>query len=538
VDDASLRTARDARGCGTIALVKRTIAALAFLALVMTSVRADATCFCMMRMPPRSTRAAGSSITDDPSYNPASAVFILRDGTRTIMTIEAAYEGPAVELTLVVPVPTPIEREDVRTVSGSLFRRLDRATAPKVEHVYTACRPLRRALPMRAMGEGTGAGHSEPEPEQGPGDYGISIEDEWEVEEYDITLLSAQQSTGLLRYLRDQGLALPDRADEVLRGYMETGHRFIVAKADPSRAERIGERMMLSPLQIAYDSEELRIPVRLGTLNSPGEQELLLYVLSREGRFELANRPNVTAPSDVRLRNEAAGRFAPMYAALLDEVFHQTPNAAVTEYARTIGKHVHMRHVWRFGFDELTQRPGGRGEGRWTITRMRHRYGTDLSDDLVLRPAEPLRLTRRWRHWQLRDATSSRYSAFHVRFVVEHGGSRCPSDAEQARNASRWATSEAMWESSEDAWPGSFILDPIESPRIEPGSSPPVREEAPPPPEPEPVAPPEPRAAEPAPPARPVAEPSGCSASRGGSSSMWLVIAMIVVIRVRRRSRS
>mgnify|MGYP000128422975 CR=1 FL=1 len=41
------------------------------------------------------------------------------------MTIEAAYEGPAVELSLVVPVPGPIGRENVRTVSGTAFRRLD-----------------------------------------------------------------------------------------------------------------------------------------------------------------------------------------------------------------------------------------------------------------------------------------------------------------------------------------------------------------------------------------------------------------------------
>ena len=99
---------------------------------------ANATCFCMLR-PVSVTTTAQRGITSDPSYSPASAVVILRDGRRTVLTIEAAYRGPATELSMVIPIPSAINREAVRTVSGTLFRRFDGETAPRVRHVWPPC---------------------------------------------------------------------------------------------------------------------------------------------------------------------------------------------------------------------------------------------------------------------------------------------------------------------------------------------------------------------------------------------------------------
>lgn len=427
---------------------------------------AQASCSCMMRRrpPPSVTQQAG--ITRDPGYSPSAAVFMVRDGTRTVLTIEAAYDGPPVELSVVIPVPQSIGRSQVRTVTGTLFRNLDRRTAPTVRHVWPACRRRPRPRRARASSGGGGGAESAPTVEQIEEQYAIDIEDEWSVDEYDITLLGAEQSSGLLRYLNDEGLELPPRADEILRAYIEGDFRFVVAKVDPSRANRIGERMMLSPIQLEYDSDELSLPVRLGTLNSPGEQELLLYVLSKDGRYEIANRPNVTAPTDLRLDVRAAGGFAEVYASLMDETFRQTPNAVVTEFAHTLGRRVGRYHVQRFGIPstraaEAAEERGQR-RGRWTLTRLRHRYGKDVDDDLTLRAAAaPLRLSRRWRHPELRTWAPRGQSAFHVQFVVEHRTRSCPSRAAQRRRARSWATAESLWEAAGRGWPGEALLDPV-----------------------------------------------------------------------------
>jgi len=455
---------------------------------------ASATCFCMMRMPPSPTQQE-RGIALDPSYNPASAVVLVRDGRRTVLTIEAAYQGPAVELSLVVPIPSAIGRENVRTVSGTVFRRLDQRTAPRVRHMFPPCppRPMSRAA---AMGEGGGTsagfGDGRTEAERVMDEFGVEIQDEWPVDEYDVTLLGADQSTGLLAFLRERGLELPDASATMLRGYIESGHRFVLFRADPSRAQRLGDQMMLSPIQLEYESDELRVPVRLGTLNSPGEQEILLYILSPDGRYDVANRPAVMAPTDLRMRRDARGSFAELYTAITDEVFRQTPGAAITEYAHPVGTHVRWADVAPFGVERHALGAGGRGlrpggaglPGRpWTVSRIRHRYGTNLADDLTLRQAEPARLTRRWSRWpQLRVRAREGQSAFHVQYVVEH--SRCVSEQAQRAIARRFATAESMWESRHDLWPGEIVLDPIESLGIEPGSSAPPN--WPPPPAPPP----------------------------------------------------
>lgn len=544
----------------------RQLPALAVVVLGATLLPSDASavCSCMLEpRPPPSTSATGE-VARDPGYTPTAAVFVTRQGTHTVLTIETAYQGPARPMSMVLPVPTAIERDQVRTVRGSLFRTLDRRTAPRVRHVWPACeRRRRRARPMAMSADSVGGGGGGgPEPLMRIDEYGVDIEDEWELDEYDMTLLGAEQSTGLLAFLRERGLSLPDVAAEVLRAYIESGHRFILVDVDPSRAHRLGDNMMLSPIQLEYDSEELRVPVRLGTLNSPGEQELLLYVLSDEGRYEIANREMLVAPSDLEIDASARGGVAELYRAISDEMFRRHPGAAVTEYAHVLNRQVNSRHVRDFGLPQRsdTRRRRTRGSSaRWTLTRIRHRYGTELDDDLTLRPAEePLRLTRRWRHRSIRTYAPRGHSGFHIQYVAVHRGRTCPGAATQRRYARRFATAESLWEADRDLWPGVMLRDPIASLEIEPGSAapdgwPPPPPEVQPPPiartdgameplqprdavdEPEPS---EPVAEAPAAaPAAPSASDGGCTATPGRGGVWWGLLGLLGLFAFRARAR-
>lgn len=436
------------------------------ITLALLSERALATCSCFFEMQASET-SRDTSLTSDPGYSPAAAVFIVRDGLKTVLTVETAYKGPRVPLSMVFPVPTSIEREQVRTVPGSLFRNLDRRTAPRVQHLFPPCPQRRRRMRATASlnslgGGGSGGGSVSVDVEEPP----VEVVDEWELDEYDIAVLDASQSVGLMTFLAERGLELPAEAEPLLRGYIEGGQRFVFATVDPSRAHLIGdETMVLSPLQLEFESTDLQVPVRLGTLNSPGEQEVLIYVLSRDGRYEVANRPDAVAPTDVRLNASAAGSMAELYSTLMDEQFRQTPGAVVTEFSHRLGSRVGYHNVARFGLSNEARR-----QGRWTLTRMRHRYGKNLQDDLVLRPAEePLRMTRRYRTAGARVWAPRGASGFHVRFVVEHRS--CMSNRQQRSLVRRFAIAESMWSQSERPWPGDLIRDDIESLSITAGSS-------------------------------------------------------------------
>ncbi|MFK7984574.1 MAG: DUF2330 domain-containing protein [Sandaracinaceae bacterium] len=446
--------------------MRRLVPLFAVTAALVLPGSASASCFCMMGPPP----PPNSSLADQETKNPATSVFLLRDGTRTILTIEAAYEGPNGELSMIVPLPHAIEREHVRTISGTHFRRVDQRTAPRATHNFPGCSDFRRHRRTRAAPMAAGRGGFVA-PVMGDA---VEVLEEWDVDEYDVTLLSAGESTGLLGFLRTRGLELPHGAEPVLRAYIETDHRFALIQLDPEEAHVVGGQRVLSPIQLEYQSDELRVPVRLGTLNSPGEQELLLYVLSREGRFEMANRENVIAPSGARLRDEYEGGFGAFYQGLMEQVFDAHPGAAVTEYAgRLGGGRVRVRDVWWLGLDRYRTDPNPysaiswRDLRQWTVTRIRHRYGTDLDDDLVLRPTTELRNPdARW---------PRRGNNFQVRFSVEHAGGSCPSFARQQRLAREWAgTSDALWATG-PVWPGDALLDPLLG--IEPGSAAPPQVE-------------------------------------------------------------
>ncbi|MEM6959956.1 MAG: DUF2330 domain-containing protein, partial [Myxococcota bacterium] len=433
----------------------------------------QALCGCMFgRRPLPRVPGAGSmerGLSSDPKYSPSAAVFVVRDGLRTILTMEAAYKGPREPISMVLPVPTSIGRSDVSTLPGSLFRNLDRRTAPRVQHVFPAC-PVRRPRPARAPTSsgsfGSGAGMAEsaaPAPAPPP----VEVVDEWSVDEYDISVLDANQSTGLLTYLREHHLALPADAEPVLRRYIETNHRFVLATVDPSRAHTLDDdTMVLSPLQIRYESPNLTVPVRLGTLNSPGEQELLLYVLASDGRYEIANRPSVSAPTDLRLERNAAGNLAGLYKGLMDELFHQTPAAAVTEFAHTLGSRIGFNNIRRFGLTDDDRR----GK-RWTLTRIRHRFGKNLNDDLVLRRTEtPLRLQSRVGPMRNVGVWAPQgESAFHVRFLVRHR--ECASTERRRQLARQFAVAESMLAEDQTPWPGTLLRDPVPALGIMPGST-------------------------------------------------------------------
>src|SRR6188768_117088 len=58
-------------------------------------------------------------------FNNASVVVLLRDGTKTVLSMQNNYQGPPEKFALVVPVPVVLQKENVKTLSRDLFARID-----------------------------------------------------------------------------------------------------------------------------------------------------------------------------------------------------------------------------------------------------------------------------------------------------------------------------------------------------------------------------------------------------------------------------
>lgn len=265
--------------------------------------------------------------------NKATMVVMMRDGTRTVLAMQNNYEGPPENFAMVVPVPVVLQEENVRVLGNEVFQRVDHLAAPRLVEYWEQdpCyrEPEYEDEPMAAMAESASA----PSPSARARDLGVTIEAQFVVGEYDIVILSARDSGGLDSWLRQEGYSIPDGAEPVLRPYVEADMKFFVAKVDVSKVRFVDGRVNLSPLRFHYDSEQFSLPVRLGTLNSSGAQDLVVHILAADQRYEVANYPNVTVPTNLDVADEVRERFGEFYAAVFDETLARNPRAIVTEYA-------------------------------------------------------------------------------------------------------------------------------------------------------------------------------------------------------------
>ena len=165
-----------------------------------------------------------------------------------------------------------------------------------------------------------------------PRDLGVKVEAQFEVNEYEIVILSAKDALGLDIWLKENKYQIPANAEPLLRPYVQNNSKFFVAKVNAKKVKFVNGQAVLSPLRFHYDSEKFELPVRLGLVNSSGEQDLIVHVIAKD-RYEVANRKNVFVPSNLDVKVAVERSFGAFYSELVKRTFEKTPSAAVTEFA-------------------------------------------------------------------------------------------------------------------------------------------------------------------------------------------------------------
>jgi hypothetical protein len=266
-------------------------------------------------------------------FNNATQVVLMRQGTRTVLSMQNNYQGPPQDFAMVVPVPVVLQEENVKTLPREIFRKVDQLSAPRLVEYWEQdpCMTRREGqFAMRSPGAAMAAPSAKSEAAR---DLGVTVEAQFKVGEYDIVILSAKDSTGLDTWLRQEKYKIPDGAEPYLAPYVKGGSKFFVAKVDASKVKFEGGQAMLSPLRFHYDAEEFSLPIRLGMMNSSGTQDLIVNILAPGQRYEVANYRNVTIPTNLDVVPGARERFGEFYAALFDRTLEKNPGAVVTEYS-------------------------------------------------------------------------------------------------------------------------------------------------------------------------------------------------------------
>ena len=394
-------------------------------------------------------------------YNEASQLAIARQGKTTTLTMWNDVRGNFADFAMVIPVPEVPAAGDVRVTDAELFARLDAYSAPRL--VSYTCDEL-----YGSGGHGSGGrsciGCAEyalvgmDSNQEGSADDSVVVEAEYVAGEYEIVVLSAEDSAGLLTWLDQNGYAVPETTGDLLAEYIEAGSYFFAAKVSLEKLP--DDAGFLSPLQVTYQADVLSLPIRLGTANSPGIQDLIIYVVNEyeRGKAGISNYDEVAVEDECLFDPAQYDDFGAFYAERAAAAFESASGASwMVEYA------------WgAAGCDPCTGTPpeeddleelGWMGNRTWWevyFTRLHMRYAADrVPQDVVLYHSN-LDVQEQARYVEYRDYLEAEFPVCDEGWRDDPGSCFGPALASTMPDRVSLPTA-----SSERALAGAFLLAPL-----------------------------------------------------------------------------
>ncbi|MBD2387875.1 DUF2330 domain-containing protein [Cylindrospermum sp. FACHB-282] len=267
-------------------------------------------------------------------YNKTSQVVMARSGDRTVLTMANDFQGPAKDFAIVIPVPTVLQKEQVRVAEPKIIERLDAFSAPRLVEYFDSdpCATAYENV-MPSAAPNLGASRLSETKQRGDRSLGVTIEARFNVGEYDILILSAKESGGLETWLNRNGYKIPKGAKQLLKPYIRSSMKFFVAKVNLDKFEASGYQL-LRPLQISYKSPKFMLPIRLGMINATTEQDLIVYILSPKGFSEITNYRTVKIPSNANIPIFVKNEFGEFYKSLFQNSYvKEDRKVGFVEYA-------------------------------------------------------------------------------------------------------------------------------------------------------------------------------------------------------------
>ena len=326
------------------------------------------------------TLAGGAALADGgffPVYegvaNTANqrAVVVDHGGAETIV-LQTAYNGDASDFAWVIPVPS-VDALEIDTVDPGIFDDLDRITAPRAV-------TWERSSFVCGCAGAEGDGH--PGGEQRAG---VTVWRTLRVDDYEVAVLSADESVDLTAWLQANGYGFPEGHEDTLQYYVARESFFVAFKiaphdtnGDPAPPGTPGDGVPvphdLRPITLTFATDEIVFPIRISRVSTVERAEVLLYVISRQ-RVRSSNYRTREVYTE---RSWSGDNFSQTYDRWLqrtiDELNKERGRGIVVEYAGELPS-------W-----ELNQLQAVLpAEGPFFVTRMRTRLDpAQMEEDIML----------------------------------------------------------------------------------------------------------------------------------------------------------
>ncbi|MFK7969005.1 MAG: DUF2330 domain-containing protein [Bacteroidia bacterium] len=329
--------------------------------------------------------------------NKTSQVILVRSGNQTVVTMESDFQGDLKDFAMVVPVPEVLKRDQIRVVRPDLFAKINAYSGPRLVeyHDQNPCQTIEVTeeslddfAPTRVMATSVGRASVEKKEK-------VTIEAEYTVGGYDILILSAKESDALETWLIQNGYKIPKGASEVLKPYIKNELKFFVVKVNLEEFGKLNIKK-LQPIQMTFKTEKFGLPIRLGMANADGDQDMVVYSFTDQGRVETTNYRNVEMPSNMNIPTVIRKDFTRFYGDMYTRAWEKADKSiAMLEYTWNISGFqavkcdpcpsppLAYRDLREAGVFWLNSNNGYNYAGQLHFTRLRFRYNRKhFSQDL------------------------------------------------------------------------------------------------------------------------------------------------------------
>ncbi len=309
---------------------------------------------------------AGSAASAD-----QRAVVVFDSGRETLI-LQTTYEGDSANFAWVIPTPVRVMAGDIATADASIFDDLYYLTEPHVWGPYGYNGGL-------IVGCGGGARTQQ---------FGsVNVWDTLHVDDYEVAILSAGESSDLVTWLNNNGYAYPAGHQGELDYYVGKAWFFVAAKINPARRQDgnpvdppgLGDGQYegdeMDPLRLRFDTPEPVFPLRISAASSKAEVEVLLYVIHRHR--VISHNFNT---QEVKLSSPfKGGDFAEYYEReFRNSLAEAGAGSLLVEYAGELPRYLANAHATDLGV----------GEGTFYLTRLRTYLQPDeMQEDVGLAQA-------------------------------------------------------------------------------------------------------------------------------------------------------
>lgn len=270
--------------------------------------------------------------------NHSAHVVIMKSGKLTAVTLMPDYEGPIQPFALISVVPSDVSADRLTTLKREFVDRVDTVSAPRFSEFWEmdpcesgkAEQEWERDLTASDSGAFLGVLKTDPSKKVAK-ELLLDVDAQQKEGEYSIEVLSSWEE--LSKWLDGKGYEAPAGTKEALQPYLAADQKILVADVDANRIELVGgDRAQLSPVRFWTEQPYETVPARLGFPSTPGKQELFLYVLAPESRYQVTNYPTKFAPTNLTVDFEVKERMGEFYAGLHDLYLEKHPGTFLAEF--------------------------------------------------------------------------------------------------------------------------------------------------------------------------------------------------------------